>query len=322
MSAGTTRAPPAVDVSVVICTFNRCAMLSDTLESWREVARDDVGVELIVVDNASTDATRQVVEAFAEQSHTPVRYVREPWPGLSRARNRGIRDARGGLIAFVDDDVYFDPGWLRSVYRAFRADPGVHCIGGRSLPAFEVAEPEWLSDRTLKYYGSTQSGDRCRTMVFPEHPYGVNMAFRREVFETLGGFRTDLGRKGTSLLSDEEKELFYRVDGAGMNVLYLPDAIIHHRVTAERVEPGWLLRRAYWQGISSVVFDKHIRRHSRLWLMRNVYRSVRSLAKHVRKQHGDLDTRMQRRRLLGVIRQSAVELLRPPSLRRKAEGSS
>lgn len=319
-----------VKTTVVVCTFNRSAMLADTLQSWRGVQGSDDCVELLVVDNASTDDTPKVVQRFQRTFTGCLRYVHEPRAGLSHARNRGISEARGGIIAFVDDDVYFHPGWLASVRSAFRSDPQVHCIGGRSVPTFEVEAPAWLSQRMLKFYGSTESGDEPRRMVFPEHPFGVNMAFRREVFDIVGGFRPDLGRKGTSLLSDEEKEFFYRIASAKLEVLYVPDAIIRHRVPADRVDPDWLLRRAYWQGVSSVVFDKHVRRHTRLRLLRNVYRSSRALllGSERRSLRGiydwhrglDINARMHRHTLLGVIRQSAIELIRPAHTGSNLEG--
>lgn len=309
-------------ISIVVCTYNRAAMLADTLASWRKVRGRD-GCRFIVVDNASTDDTRSVVERFNQTAggDDPIRYVYEGQSGLSFARNRGIEESDTDIVAFVDDDVFFHEGWLEGMSSAFAGRPDVHCVGGMSIPHFEGQEPAWLSERILKFYGSTQSGDEVRPMQFPEHPFGVNMAFRREVFSRVGGFRTDLGRKKHSLLSDEEKEFFYRVAEAGLQVLYTPHAQLYHRVTPERLDPSWLLRRAYWQGVSNVVFDRHVRQHPRGRILKNIYRNLRALllgsgkrtpasvARYYRRW--DLTTRMFRYTQLGMVRQSMVEFLRP-----------
>jgi glucosyl-dolichyl phosphate glucuronosyltransferase len=319
LAAGAT-AVGAVDVSVIICTYNRADMLRDSLSSWRDVELGERQVEVIVVDNASTDATRATVDGFGATPDGFLRYVYEPRSGLSHARNRGIVEARGEIIAFVDDDVYFDRRWLRTVAETFAGNPDVDCVGGNSIPVFEAERPAWLADPLLTYYGSTLSGDQDRWMRFPEHPFGVNMAFRRSVFERVGAFRTDLGRKKDSLLSNEERELFYRVGAADLRVYYVASAIIYHRVPAVRLDPAWLLRRAYWQGISTVVFDAHTRSRSRLGLGKELAVALKRLAlgtglrspASIIDYHRSscLQTRLKKQYLLGTARQSLVELLR------------
>ncbi|MFU8814060.1 MAG: glycosyltransferase family 2 protein [Pseudomonadales bacterium] len=309
-----------MDVSVVICTYNRASMLRDSLASWMEV---DVGAhqtELVVVDNASTDETRAVVAEFGPTPGGPLRYVHEPTPGLSQARNRGIREARGQIIAFVDDDVFFDRCWLQMVMKVFQQQPEVHCVGGNSIPVFESERPPWLDDSMLTYYGSTLSGNEDRVMRFPEHPFGVNMAFRREVFDRVGNFRTNLGRKKDSLLSNEERELFHRISAADLAVYYAASAVIYHRVPAERLDEHWILRRAYWQGVSTVVFAAHAQQRSRLRLGKDLALAVKRLSlgtglrnpRSIIEYHRTacLNTRMKKQLLLGTARQSLIELFR------------
>ena len=308
----------SVEISVIVCTWNRAEMLADTLMSWRNVAPADGAVELVIIDNASTDDTARVCEAFRHDAPGRTRVIHEPRAGLSFARNRGLAESTGELVAFVDDDIYFDPAWLRAVLDAFHAHPEAGAIGGRSIPVFETARPRWVHDSMMVYYGSTNSGDQLRPMRFPEHPFGVNMALRRDVFDRVGGFRTDLGRIGSSLLSNEEKDLFYRVHAAGIASLYVPDAVIHHRVPAERVSKAWLLRRAYWQGISNVVFDARIEGRTRAELARTLWRSariaapasVKLAAKRVLGRDPDREfaNRLRARHHHGVVRQALAEL--------------
>ena len=132
-------------VSVIICTHNRAESLKHTLESLSEMdVPRELEWELIVVDNKSTDTTRAVVEEFARRSPFAVRYVFEPNAGVSYARNTAVTRARGGIIAFTDDDVIVTTEWLREIAAAFRQ---FDCagVGGRSIPLWgELERPRWL----------------------------------------------------------------------------------------------------------------------------------------------------------------------------------
>lgn len=258
---------PRIDVSVIICTYNRAKMLQDTLESWLKVEKEKLGIECIVVDNNSNDNTGAVIKGFQNQNSGAIRYVFEPNPGLSFARNRGIREAGGDIIVFADDDVYFDRNWVIEIYNAFQKNTGIHCLGGNSIPSFENGKPDWLTDDLLTIYGSTKSGHSEKNMTYPEHPFGVNMAFRKTVFEVVGLFNTKLGRIKNSLLSDEEKDLFYRIDQKGLKTYYWPKAVIYHRVPKERVEVDWVIKRCFWQGISKVAFSQSIRKKHKISLL-------------------------------------------------------
>ena len=245
---------PSYPLSVVICTYNRGDILGDTLESFAALAvASTVRTELLIVDNNSSDATARIAQDFVA-GRTDARYIFEATPGLSHARNTGIREARGEIIAFADDDVFFEPGWLDALMQAFAAWPEAGCVGGKTLPYFETGEPPWLHETLLYMYGSTSTGDVGTWMDYPKHPFGVNMAFRREVFQRIGWFDPRLGRIGDSLLSGEESDIFRRVHDVGFRTRYLPEAILRHRIPATRTDPDWVLQRSYWQGISDVVF--------------------------------------------------------------------
>lgn len=264
-------------INITICTYNRARILADTLTSYTTLKRDiDCRVELLIVDNNSNDETRQIVDQFMEQ-HPEVRYVFESQPGLSHARNTGIRESRGNIIAFVDDDVFFDPAWLMEVVRIFRYYPEVSCVGGKSIPQFAGGRPDWITDDLLTLYGSTNSGDEIKKMIYPEHPFGLNMAFRREVFNTIGNFGTHLGRKKNNLLSNEESDLFLRIHNAGLKVIYTPNALLYHRIPADRVRKDWVISRYYWQGISDIAFHQTIEPNSRVHLLRNIFHDIREL---------------------------------------------
>jgi glycosyltransferase involved in cell wall biosynthesis len=251
-----------VDICIIICTYNRAAALREALESFLRMRRPfDSTVQLLVVDNNSNDETAAIAQEFCGRAPELFRYIKEPVQGLSRARNSGIRASEAALIAFVDDDVYFDEGWLLEILNAFRAT-GAMCVGGRSIPHFEAGKPSWISTELLSLYGSTNSGDAVKQMKFPEHPFGLNMAFRREVFARVGQFNTALGRIKSSLLSNEEVELFFRIDQANLPVFYTPSAIVYHRISAQRSRRSWVLKRSYFQGISDIAFTHIVNRVS------------------------------------------------------------
>src|SRR5215216_2688114 len=122
------------DISVIISTYNRCDMLSSAIEKLLAQERERVAYEIIIVDNNSTDRTREVVESFIARGHSNLRYVFEPRQGVSHARNRGIAHAAAPIIAFADDDVVVSLDWVATIKRAFDEHTSVDCIGGRVLP--------------------------------------------------------------------------------------------------------------------------------------------------------------------------------------------
>jgi glucosyl-dolichyl phosphate glucuronosyltransferase len=247
----------AMQISVVICTYNRSEMLKDTLISFLDGVRIDIGHELLVIDNNSTDHTREVVMSLAEKDPT-IKYCFESKQGLSEARNSGINASIGHIIAFVDDDVCFDKYWLVQLFDIFDRNQNVSCVGGRVLAKFESERPDWLGDDLLWAYGVTRYGDEEKTITSPDIPVGCNMAFRRDVFAKVMPFQTSLGRKGNNLLSNEENAMFSRIEEAGLKVLYSPRLVVHHRIPSGRTKRQWIFDRFYWQGVSDII----------LWQMR------------------------------------------------------
>jgi glycosyltransferase involved in cell wall biosynthesis len=225
-----------MNVSIVLCTFNRARVLQRTLEGLGAM-RVPPGLtwELLVVDNNSSDDTAAVVRAAAARGALPCRYLFEGRQGKSYALNTGITAAAGEIIALTDDDVMIHPDWLAATHRAFdRRD----ClgIGGRVVPIWSHPKPAWYTEAgpyRLVAMVSYEHGDVERPV--PEPPVGANMAFRRAAFEQHGMFDTRLGRLGAELRGGEDTELCLRLLRAGETLLYAPDAIIYHPVEPERL---------------------------------------------------------------------------------------
>jgi len=230
-------------ITVIVCTYNRCARLACALESvLASVHPGFHDWELLVVDNNSTDATRQVVEEFAQRLPGRVRYLFEPAQGVARARNAGVRAAETPIIAFTDDDVLVEPGWLECLTEPF-ADPSVAAAAGPVVAIWPVAPPRWLPRRNryslapLAMFDPQVEGD-----LLHEPPFGANMAMRREVFARYGEFRVDLGRCGASLLSNEDTEFCERLLKAGEKFRFVPRAVVHHPVQESRISKPYFLR--------------------------------------------------------------------------------
>ena len=172
-------------LSVVICTHNRCKLLKKCLESLATQQCEPWAFEIFVVDNASTDATRDVVD---ESSHvrSAIRCIFEGRLGISRARATGLRHARGRYIAYLDDDAVAQPGWCAAICQTFEQTAAgqqhkVAALGGPIEPVFETGRPPWLTAELEPLYAILDLGNAIR--VFPPglHPVGANMAFRREI---------------------------------------------------------------------------------------------------------------------------------------------
>lgn len=231
-----------MDASIIVCTYNRADSLRDTLKALRaQQAPERCEWEVLVVDNNSSDRTRRVVEDEA-RTWPRLRYEFEARQGLSRARNHGIKCARGDVLLFTDDDVLPEPDWL-IVTLAGLDRYGADACGGYIAPIWEESPPDWLTER---FYGflavRTDREDDYLIASAAQAPFGANMAFRRYVFDQVGMFDADRGRKGKVLASGEDGEMFERILGAGLKAVFLGKSRVHHKVEAFRTTKSYLRR--------------------------------------------------------------------------------
>jgi glucosyl-dolichyl phosphate glucuronosyltransferase len=243
-------ARPYMDISVVICTRNRCALLKKLLGSLEHPLSADLAWEIVVVDNGSVDQTRQVVEEFARRVGFPARYVLESQPGLSHARNRGIRESRGNIIAFLDDDVTVAPNWLAEVKTAFEKYD-CSCVGGKILLDDSIQLPEWWDARcegVLSLYNAGDSVIISDHNFFAEIGWGANIGFRRRAFETHGLFRSDLGKTPNTTTLGEDTEFVDRLRRSGERVIHYPGAVVYHCPTLDRFSRQYVRRWYYRVG--------------------------------------------------------------------------
>jgi len=239
--------------TVAICTHNRASDLQEALFSLLN-QRFDEPFEVLVVDNGSTDQTAQTVLDFHRSVSFPVRYLYEERLGLSVARNRAIREAKGEYILFLDDDAVASADWIGGIVSVFDGNPRIGCVGGKIEPAWDGEAPSWLPPENRSLYTILDYSDDIREMR-GAIPFGANVAFRRSLFDSMAMFREDLGRVGSNLLSSEESELIERIR-AEFLVYYTPHASVLHKIHRSRMSRKWLLSRIYWQGVSKAVSSK------------------------------------------------------------------
>lgn len=225
---------PGIDplLSVVICTHDRCKLLRACLESVVSQKCDPWTFEVIVVDNASTDATKDVVLDFSRQTGR-VRYVRKGQEGVSRARAAGAQAANGRYIAYLDDDVTAHPGWRAAVCQTFEQLPAaradkVVALGGPVEPVFGAGRPSWLSLDLEPLYTILELGDEIKPFPSGLNPVGANTAIRHEI---LKNYPWD-----EKLLMYEENDLFRRLRLASRDYifLYVPAMRVSHFISAYR----------------------------------------------------------------------------------------
>lgn len=276
-------------LSIAICTKDRPVLVERCLRSLQSVVADhSSAIEILIIDNAPSDnSTKTLVETFAN-----VRYICEPLAGLDVARNRALQEATGDYIAYLDDDVVVDRGWVMGFYAAWTEHPQAAAFTGLVLP-YELATPAQILFEQAGgfrrgfdkiYYGQTLEGNSlypCGAGIFGA---GCNMAYRREVVLAIGGFDVALDT-GKPLPGGGDLDMFYRIIRSGHALVYEPRYLVfhQHRQTLEQ------LKRQYWSWglgllayiVKSCQSDRSLRKlHLRLiawWVKYQLGRLKRSI---------------------------------------------
>lgn len=300
-----------MDISIILCTYNRCKSLRKVLENLKNLNVPETNsYEVLVVDNNSTDGTRLVVESFMKSGFTNLRYHFEGRQGKSFALNTGVEESKGRILAFTDDDCIVDQNWLVAIIKEFESCPHVGGIGGRVELYDKAAAPV------------AQRIHRERLLLSrPEHPLlmiiGCNMAFRRNVFDMIGGFDVGLG-PGTKIGAvSEDLDFLYRAHKSGLKLVYSPDVLVHHDHGRSNDIHTESLRKRYTIG-RGALYCKHILTGDRD-ILKMAYWEISSLLKGLL---GDLaqgkSTTEQRRALWRLFTGATYQLARSVSIRKSA----
>lgn len=232
-----------VDISVVVCTYNRAAMLRTALASLYDLqTAGQFTYEVLVIDNNSSDDTPAVITAAAAESRAPLRGIRETRQGISPARNRGVREAHGKWLAFFDDDQLADSGWLRELF-LFAREKSLRCVGG----AVRLKRPDGcqrrLAPTVRMLLGESLWSRSPQPYVGRLNPGCGNLLLEKALFAEVGDFDESLAR-------GEDTDLFRRLRSAGVASWYVPAALVDHLTPDERLTESYLFRLAERMGES------------------------------------------------------------------------
>jgi glycosyltransferase involved in cell wall biosynthesis len=235
-----------IKVSIVVCTYNRPDYVSRAIESLAYQTLDRNLYEILVVDNGNDRSARSSVEMM-RKVFPNLYYHYSSEPGLSIARNLGIRHATGEYIAFLDDDAVACREWLAAIVASFESsEPAPAIVCGPVAPIWESPRPAWLKDQSLGIYSVLNWSSSSRPLKPAEWVVGANFAVRKDILDTHGPFDTHLGRKGSSLLSGEETALCHRIRSVGHYIQYDPAVAVQHHIHKERLTKKWFYRRQFW----------------------------------------------------------------------------
>lgn len=261
-------------IEIAICTWNRAPLLKQTLKriASASIPEEDT-LQVIVINNNSTDNTAQVANSFA--GRLPIKVINEPKQGHCFSRNCAIKHARGDLLLWTDDDVVIDEKWIVAYAEAARANQDESFWGGPIVPVFEAGKPKWIAENWDKLSGCFAARDLGDQPISFDHetlPYGANFAIRTDVQKQFP-FAEDLGRKKNSVLGEDELQMLRRVLDSGKKGAWVPAAKLDHIIDRPRTTPGYIQRYFVGQG-------RAIARRGQQW-----HNDVAALRREARHEH-------------------------------------
>ncbi len=231
-------------LSIIICTRNRADELNACLDLVVKQAKSFTDVEVLVIDNGSTDNTKYIVENISKQCNFIIRYIYEPIAGLCQARNRGRSESRAKILAYIDDDVRLKDQWVANIRQHF-VEKSSDCLGGKVSIQLGAEAPFKLSKEMFEFFGEINYGDVMREFQETDrlpYPIGCNMAFTTDVFDAVGGFRTAFKLYG------DETDFFRRTKQKNIKILYVPNVEVQQYIPAERLTKQELREKSYLHG--------------------------------------------------------------------------
>jgi glycosyltransferase involved in cell wall biosynthesis len=232
-------------------------MLKLALESIAKQNLSQQSFETIVVDNGSTDETKEVVDSFVKNIPN-LRYFYEETPGLHVGRHKGLKEAKADILVYADDDIEAFPTWLEGIVEAFE-DKDVMLVGGKNLPKFEAEPPDWVmkmwsrphpEGKILGHLGILDFGDSIKE-ISPYYVFGCNFSIRKSILLEAKGFHPDaMPQELIRFRGDGESHVSHYILEQGYTALYHPNVSVYHLVPKERMTESYFCKRAYNQGIS------------------------------------------------------------------------
>jgi glycosyltransferase involved in cell wall biosynthesis len=237
-------------ISFIICTYNREKYIYECLSRLAKNTAKE-GYEIVLVNNNSTDNTAAECERFeADFKPSNYSYFVEKQQGLSYARNRGIAEAKGEWLVFLDDDAMVGEDYIANLQAHLAKHPESGAFGGAIEPFFEGDTPKWISPWAMGFVSAIDLGSQVKLFPKKSYPIGANMGISRETIERVGMFNTALGRTGNNLMGGEEKDIFNRIRQAGIPILYFPNIKVQHCIPPKRTTKEFIAKLGEGVGMS------------------------------------------------------------------------
>jgi glucosyl-dolichyl phosphate glucuronosyltransferase len=283
---GATARPDEVAIDIVICTYNRAANLDQVLFALSTHRVDAVVWSVLVIDNASTDSTADVVDAHRSRRQLPgLRRVRENEHGLTPARRRGVRETNAPWIAFVDDDNLLEPGWLDAIAQAIRSHPQAGAVGGRVVLDWERPPPAFFKRFGFCFAEQEPGAAACELGSL----VGAGMVVSRKALVECGWLERPLlaDRVGRRLVSGGDVEIAQRIRGGGYPLWFTPEAVLRHRIPRDRISWRYLLRANYGLGGGEALISALTSPGDwPSWRRTAQWRSIKAVARVLRRPQG------------------------------------
>ncbi len=273
-------------ISIIIPTLNRCDLLKKTIDSILKHNKNYELYELIVIDNGSSDATKNIFEDIKhENKDAKMNYFFDDIPGLLTGRHRGVKESKGEILTFIDDDVEVSETWLNAINEIMIKRPEVSLLTGPCLPNYEINPPDWLQH----FWTNDTNGKHCGWLslmdfgleekeIDPLFVWGLNFTIRKSVFEDLKGFHPDsMPKKLQFYQGDGETGLSIKAKESGNMAFYSPKISLLHFVPKSRLSIEYLYERSYFQGVADGYTE--IRRSNGLYFNQNKKISIKKKLK-------------------------------------------
>ena len=234
-------------ISIIVCTYNRDKYIYNVLKS----------------NNSTDDTEKECIRFQSDYPEVKFRYFLETAQGLSFARNRGIKESRGEILLFLDDDSFVQKDYLVNLVRNLEDYPDADAFGGKITPLFESGvTPEWLAKWNKSWISAIDLGNRVKLFKKGKYPIGANMGIRRSCLEAVGDFNTKLGRSRKNLMGGEEKDIFNRIRNQGGKIYYFPDVEVQHIIPPSRTTKEFICKMGEGIGMSERIRTLDISRWS------------------------------------------------------------
>jgi glycosyltransferase involved in cell wall biosynthesis len=233
-------------LSIIICSYNRASYISDALTSLYCQSAGLNAFEVIIVDNNSTDNTKEVYTAWRQTNNNgQFTFISETKQGASFARNTGAAIAKGQWVCFMDDDAVATPNYVENILKHIHNKPDAVGFGGRIIPKYIPSEPKWMSYYVSSLVGNFDYAPIACAFENGKYPLESNMIVKKSVYDQIGGFNVNLpGVVGTLRIGGEGKELFYKILALGHIIYYDPAICVHHVVEVKKLTSEYMYRVA------------------------------------------------------------------------------